>query len=86
MARVKMNITMDDQLVSDLDAYCEKNYMTRSAVISQSVLSLINQQKLIDAISSLSQSIEMCAKAGQLDDETRKEMERFEALSKLFVK
>lgn len=86
MAKEKVQITMDSDLLNEVDQFCDDNYMNRSMMISQACLQMVNQQKLINAIASLSQSIEMCAKAGQLDDDTRREMERFEALSKLFVK
>lgn len=86
MAKEKVQISMDSELLNEVDDYCDRNYINRSLMISQACLQIINQQKLVDSIASLSQSIELCAKAGQLDDDTRREMERFETLSRMLVK
>lgn len=86
MAKTKVNITMDDELLSEVDKYCEKNFTNRSGLISQALVNVLNQQKMVDAISNVSLALKKCADNGFVDDETRKQMETFETLSKLFVK
>lgn len=86
MAKTKVNITMDDELLAAVDDYCDKNYLNRSGLISQAVVNVINQQKMIDAISTLSVALRTAVEKGDIDEETRKQIESFEALSKLFVK
>jgi metal-responsive CopG/Arc/MetJ family transcriptional regulator len=86
MAKEKVQITMDSDLLGAVDEYCDKNYMNRSWMISQACIQLVNQQKLVDSISSMSLAIKKCCESGKLDTETRAEMESFEALTKLFVK
>lgn len=86
MAKEKLQITMDSELLKDVDSYCDKNYMNRSWMISQACLQVINQQKMIDAIRDISVSIKKCADMGQIDDETKRQIEGFETLSKMFVR
>lgn len=86
MSKEKVQITMDSDLLKSVDDYCDRNFMNRSWMISQACLQVVNQQKLIDAISAMSLAIKKCAELGQIDDDTRKEMEEFEILSKMFIK
>ena len=86
MAKEKVQITMDTDLLNEVDQYCDRNYMNRSWMISQACLAAVNQQKMIDAISSLSVTLRAAVEKGNIDDETRKEIESFEALCRLFVK
>jgi metal-responsive CopG/Arc/MetJ family transcriptional regulator len=86
MAKEKLQITMESELLNDVDDYCAKNYMSRSQLISHACLQVVNQQKLIDSISTLSLAIKKCAENGSIDDATRLEMANFETLSKMFVR
>lgn len=86
MAKVKFQITMEEELLEKLNDYCDRNYVNRSILISQAVVEVINRQKIIDAIMNVSLALKKSADTGHLDDETRKEIEGFEALSKMFVK
>lgn len=86
MAKEKIQVTMDGDLLKSVDDYCDKNYMNRSWMVSQACLQMVNQQKLIDSIATLSVAISKCAEVGKLDESTLQEMKQFEALTKLFVK
>lgn len=86
MAKEKVQITMDSNLLKSVDEYCDKHFLNRSWMISQACLQVLNQQKLIDAISTMSLAIKKAAETGELDDDTRKQMQDFELLSKMFIK
>lgn len=86
MAKEKVQITMDSALLADVDKYCEAHYMNRSFMITQACVNVINQEKLVDSMLTLSVSLRSALERGDVDDETRKQIEAFEALSKLFVK
>lgn len=85
MAKTKINITIDDDLLDAVDDYCDKNYLNRSMLISQSLVNVLNQQKIIDSISNVSFALKKCAETGSLDADTKKQMETFEALTKLML-
>lgn len=86
MAKVKVQITLEDELLNMVDDYCDKNFMNRSWLISQSLLQVLNQQKLIDSISNLSVAIKNCSLNGDIDEETKKEMQNFETLCTMLMR
>ena len=85
MSKVKINITIDENLLNDVDDYCDKNYLNRSALISTSLIQVINQQKIIDSLRDASIAIKKASEVGHIDDETRKTLEEFQALSRLMA-
>lgn len=84
MAKTKVQISIDSDLLDQIDDYCDRNYMNRSWFISHSCVQLLNQQKVIDAISSISCSIKRCVDNGHLDDDTKRELQNFETLVELY--
>ena len=80
MAKAKLQITMDEELLNAVDDYCDKNFMNRSWLISQSLVQVINQQKMIDSIVNISVALKNVSEKGELDKDTRKEMESFEKM------
>ena len=86
MAKEKINITIERELLDSLDDYCDKNYMNRSWAITQSVTQLINQQKMVDAICDVSYALKKSVESGSIDEKTEEEIKKFEAISKLFIK
>lgn len=85
MSKVKLQITMDEELLADVDDYCDKNYMNRSWLITQAVNQVINQQKVIDALCDISIAIKKVSDTGVLDEETEKQLADFETVVKMFV-
>lgn len=85
MAKAKLQITMDEELLNEVDDYCDKNYMNRSWLISQALVSVINQQKVVDSIVNLSAACKLAAEKGTLDEETKRDIETFEAMCKLII-
>lgn len=85
MAKVKVQITLDEELLNSVDEYCDKNYMNRSWLISQALVQVINQQKMIDAIGNISIAMRNVSENGILDEDTKRQMEQFENLCKLFI-
>lgn len=85
MAKTKVMITVDEDLLRDVDDYCDRNYLNRSAFFNQSVSEKINSQKLINAISDVAISMKIVAEKGEMDDEFKEKYDTFMALSKVFV-
>lgn len=83
MAKEKVQITMDADLLAQVDDYCDRNYLNRSYMISQACIQVLNQQKIIDAITSISFAIQKVAASGSLDDDTKKEIESLELLLRM---
>lgn len=83
MAKVKVQITLEDTLLSNLDSYCEKNYINRSAALSLMASQFLMQQQLMDSLSDLSYAMKVCAEKGGLDSETEEKVKEFELLAKI---
>lgn len=85
MSKIKVQITMNEELLNDVDDYCDKLYMNRSWLITHAVTQFINQQKVLDALVNVSYAVKKCADSGNIDDDTKREIEAFETLSKLII-
>ena len=85
MSKTKINITIEKDLLDDMDDYCEKNYFTRSALVSYSLVQVINQQKVIDSLRDASIAVRKVAETGVLDDESKKTLNDFEAVAKIMI-
>lgn len=82
---MKLGITLDDSLVARIDSYADENYMSRSGLISLAVTQFLNSAEVTRAVRDLSLSMRKIADTGQLDDDTQRELEDFERLSKLLT-
>ena len=85
MAKVKLQITLEEELLNSVDDYCDKNYMNRSWLISQALVQVLNQQKMIDSLVNVSIALKNVSEQGFIDDSTKKEMEQFESLCKMII-
>ena len=82
---MKVNVTLDDELMQRVDNYADRNYMSRSGLISLAVTQYLNQQEVILAIKDVSLAIRKIADTGKMDRETIEQFEDFERLSKMFL-
>lgn len=84
MAKVKINITLDEELMRRVDEYAEENYLNRSSLISIATTQYLATAEVTKAIKSMALSMRKIADAGQIDDDARRELEDFERLAKMF--
>jgi metal-responsive CopG/Arc/MetJ family transcriptional regulator len=80
---MKMNITISDELYDRLVDYAEKNYFNKSTLISFALTDYLNQKQMISAISDMSVSMRRIADSGTIDEQTKKDLERFETLASM---
>lgn len=85
MAKVKVQITMEEDLLNAVDDYCDTHYMNRSWLITQSLTQVINQQKVLDALVNVSYAVKKCADSGNIDEETKKEIEAFQTMISMIL-
>ena len=82
---MKLGITLDDDLLKRLDTYADRNYMSRSGLISLAVSQYLNSQEMILAIKDLSVAVRKIADNGSVDHETMEQLEDFERVVKLMT-
>lgn len=85
MAKVKINITMDEELMRRVDEYAEENYLNRSSLISLATTQFLNAADVTKAVKDMALAMRKIADSGDIDEESRRQMEDFERLSKLLI-
>ena len=83
MAKAKVQITIDDDLLLKVDEYADDHYMNRSSVFTLGVTQIVNAEIVTKAIKSMAVSMRKIADSGQIDDETRQQLEDFERVCSL---
>lgn len=79
---MKINITMNDELLERLDKHAKEQYTTRSGLISYAVTQYLNQQEAMNLIRLMSTAMQRIAETGAIDDEARQQIEDFERIAK----
>lgn len=83
---MKINISLDDELVKRIENYADNNYMSRSGFISLACTQFLASADVVTAIKSLSLALNKIADTGEVDAETQKQLEDYERLANLLVK
>lgn len=81
----KVQISVDDRLLARIDEHAQRNYMSRSGLVSIACTQYLNSAEVVDAVKDISLSIRKIADCGSIDDETLNQLEDFERLSKMLV-
>ena len=82
---MKLQISLDEDLVKRLDSYAEKNYMTRSGLISFSVSQYLNQAEVMLAVTDMSLAFKKIAEKGTIDQDTLEQLEDFDRLCRMMM-
>lgn len=79
---MKLQISLDDELVSRIDNCADRNYMTRSGFISQACVQFLNQNELVSSINRISYAVLKAAENNEIDEDTKRQMEEFQIMVK----
>lgn len=85
MAKIKVNITLDEELMRRVDEYAEENYLNRSSLVSLATTQFLNAADVTKAIRDMAFAMRKIADNGEIDEETKRELEDFERLSRMLV-
>jgi metal-responsive CopG/Arc/MetJ family transcriptional regulator len=85
MAKIKVNITLDEDLMRRVDEYAEENYLNRSSLVSIATTQFLNAADVTKAVKDMAFAMRKIADSGEIDDESRRQLEDFERLSKMLV-
>lgn len=85
MAKIKINITVDEDLLRRVDDYSEENYLNRSSLISLATTQFLNAADVTRAVKDMAVCIRTIAERGSIDDETQRQLEDFERLSRILT-
>lgn len=82
---MKVQITLDDELMKRVDNYADENYMSRSGLLSLAVTKYLNEADVIKAVKDMALCMRKIADKGTLDHETMEQLEDFQRFSDMFV-
>lgn len=80
---MKVQITLDDDLMKRVDQYADENYMSRSGLLSVAVTSFLNQAELSKSICDIAVSMRKIADTGKINHDDVEKLEDFERLARM---
>lgn len=81
---MKVQITLDGELMKRVDTYAAENYLSRSGLLSIAVTQYLNTKEMIGAITRMGIAMEKIADKGEIDEQTQQELEDFQRMCALF--
>lgn len=81
----KVQISVDDELLKRIDNYSDRNYLSRSGLITLACSQYLNQAEVVTAVRDMALCMRKIADAGTVDAETQKQLEDFERLAQLLT-
>lgn len=82
---MKVQISVNDDLLKRIDNYAEENYMSRSGLISMSCKQFLDSNDVIRCIKNLDIALQKIASKGEIDSETQDKLDDFARIAKLVV-
>jgi len=80
---MKINITMNDELLERLDKHAKEQYTTRSGLIAHACTQYLNQLESMQMIRMMSRAMQRIAESGTIDEETKQQLEDLDRMIKL---
>lgn len=82
---MKVNITLNDDLMKRIDNYADENYMSRSGLISLACAQYLNQVEVLTLVKDMSLAMRKIADSGKIDSESMQKLEEFEKMCRILV-
>lgn len=86
MYKVKVNVTLNDDLLARVDQYADENGMTRSGLIAVALGDYLSARELTSAIKSIAFTMQDIAAKGEVDEEAQKQLDDFQRLVNLLYR
>jgi metal-responsive CopG/Arc/MetJ family transcriptional regulator len=80
---MKVQISLDDELMVRIDNNADNNYMSRSGLISLACTQFLNTAELTFAIKDMALAMRMIADKGEIDEEALVQLQDFERIIKV---
>lgn len=82
---MKVNVSLDDDLMRRVDNFADENYMSRSGLISLACSTYLSTVEVSMLLKDMALAMRKIADEGKIDDDTRRQLEDFERLSKMLT-
>ena len=80
---MKINITMNDELLERLDNHAKEQFTTRSGLISLACTQYLNQLEAMNLLRLMSTAMQRIADSGTIDEEAKQQIEDFDRICKM---
>lgn len=85
MIALKVNVTLDDDLMSRIDAYADENYMTRSGFVSLACTKYLQEQEAFRLVKGLSVAVRKISESGSADADTVRKLQELEKIANIML-
>ena len=85
MAKVKVNITIDEELLCRIEKMADDFYTSRSGLITFGMSEFVLKSDISRAVVDISLALRKMADSGVLDDSLQKRLDDFEAFAKMIT-
>lgn len=82
---MKVQMSLNEDLVARADKYAKANYMTRSALVTTALKQFLLASELSSVLTEMSVCMRKIADTGSIDESTKKDIEELELLAKMLV-
>lgn len=83
---MRVNMTLNDELLDRIDNYAKSNYMSRSSVVSFACNQFLVANELRSLLVDMKRALQTIANNESITDEQLKELEKFDNLCELMTK
>lgn len=81
MAKIKVNVTIEEALLERIDQYADENFMTRSGLVQLAVSQFLSAAEVSKALVDMSAALKAIAARGELSAEDKRQLDAFEQLA-----
>lgn len=82
---IKVNVTLDEDLMKRADNFADDNYMSRSGLVSLALTQYLNQNDIVRAVNDISISMRKIADNQTLSEDEIKNLKDFETIAKMLI-
>lgn len=82
---MKVNISIDDELLTKMDEAADEMYTTRSGFITMAVSQVLASREAINAVKTMAIAVKKIADTGEIDDATRHQIEDFQRIATMII-
>ena len=81
MAKVKVNVTIDEGLLERIDEYAEDNFITRSGLVQLALSQFLTANEATKALVEISLSLKKIAQSGSFSEDDLRQLQGLEQLA-----
>ena len=81
MAKVKVNVTIDEGLLERIDEYAEDNFITRSGLVQLAMSQFLTANEATNALVEISLSLKKIAQSGSFSEDDLRQLQGLEQLA-----